>query len=75
MHCICLMSLRATLNHPALPDIDGLCNSRKENIIMETDEQTPKKQHKKVLHSHKKQYFIYNIIKTKEMLSKKVLSA
>lgn len=37
---------------------------------METDEQTPKKQHKKVLHSHKKQYLIYNIIKTKEMLSK-----
>lgn len=42
---------------------------------METDEQTPKKQNKKTLHSHKKQYLIYNIIKTKKMLSKKTLSA
>lgn len=42
---------------------------------METDEQTPKKQNKKILHSHKKQYFIYNIIETKKMLSKKMLSA
>jgi len=38
---------------------------------METDEQTPKKQNKKILHIHKKQYFTYNIIKTKKMLPKK----
>lgn len=42
---------------------------------METDEQTPKKQNKKIVPGHKKQYFIFNIIETKKILSKKMLSA